>query len=63
MGFKKFKKKGALHTGLKCEEGGRDECLMDCEYEYVFVNPPNHHGFLPHHASQRIDPLVEKRIN
>ena len=48
--------------GQKCEEGGRDEYLMDCQYEYDFVNPPDHHGFLPHHASQRIDPLVEKRI-
>jgi hypothetical protein len=35
---------------------------MDCEYEYVFVNPLNHHGFLPYRASQPIDPLVEKRI-
>ena len=48
--------------GQKCEEGGRDEYLMDCQYEYDFVNPPDHHGFLPHHASQRIDPLVEKRM-
>jgi hypothetical protein len=62
MVFKEFKWKRSLQIGLKCEEGGRDECLMDCEYEYVFVNPPNHHGFLPHRASQRIDPLVEKGI-
>ena len=48
--------------GQKCEEGGRDECLMGCEYEYVFVNPPAHYGFLPHRASQPVDPLVEKRM-
>jgi hypothetical protein len=63
MGFNEFKGKGSLRTGQKQEEGGRDECLMGCEYEYVFVSPPHYHGFLPHCTSQPVDPLVEKRIN
>ena len=62
MGLKEFKGKSPLHTGQKYEEGGRDEYLMDCQYEYDFVNPPDHHGFLPHRTSQPVDPLVEKRI-
>ena len=48
--------------GQKCEEGGRDEYLMDCQYEYDFVNPPDHHGFLPHHAGEWIDSVAEEGI-
>ena len=35
---------------------------MDCQYEYAFVGPSDHHGFLPHHPIEYIDPLAEKRI-
>jgi hypothetical protein len=51
-----------LHTVLKRQSGGDYERLMDCQYEYVFVNPFDHNGFLPHHTSQCADQMVEKRM-
>ena len=36
---------------------------MDCQYEYVFVNPFDHYGFLPYHAGEYIDPMAEERID
>ena len=35
---------------------------MDCQYEYVFVNPFDHYGFLPYHAGEYIDPMAEERM-
>jgi hypothetical protein len=36
---------------------------MDCQYEYVFVNPSDHYGFLPYHTGEYIDPMAEERID
>lgn len=44
------------------EKGGDYECLMDCQYEYVLIDPFDHHGFLSYHPGERIDPLAEKRV-
>jgi len=35
---------------------------MDCQYEYVFVDPFNHYGFLPYHPGECIDTVAEERI-
>ncbi len=35
---------------------------MDCQYQYVPVDPSNYYGFLPDHTSDCIDPVVEKGI-
>jgi len=42
--------------------GGEDECLMDRQYEYVFIDPFDHYGFLPYHTGERIDPVAEERM-
>jgi|APFre7841882590_1041340.scaffolds.fasta_scaffold04691_2 hypothetical protein len=36
---------------------------MDCQYEYVFVNPSDHYGFLSYHTGEYIDPMAEERID
>ena len=45
---------------LLIEEEGDYGCLMDCQYEYVSVDPFDHYGFLSHHTSEFTDPLAEK---
>ena len=35
---------------------------MDCQYEYVPVDPSDHYGFLSHHTGECIDPMAEKRV-
>jgi len=35
---------------------------MDCQYEYIFVNPSDNNGLLSHHTGQCADPLAEERI-
>jgi hypothetical protein len=35
---------------------------MDCQYEYVPIDPSDHYGFLSHHTGERIDPMAEKGI-
>jgi len=42
------------------EEG--DECLMDCQYQYVPLGDPDYYGFLLDHTGQCPDPLVKKGI-
>ena len=49
-------------TRVQRWKGGGNEYPMDCQYEYSFVGPSDHHGFLPHHPIECIDPLAEKRI-
>ena len=36
---------------------------MDCQYEYIFVDPFDHYGFLSYCPIECIDPVVEKGIN
>jgi len=36
---------------------------MDCQYEYVPVDPSDHYGFLPDHTGDGIDPVAEKRVD
>ena len=35
---------------------------MGRQYEYIFVNPSDHYGFIPHHTGECIDPMAEERI-
>jgi hypothetical protein len=42
--------------------GGGDECFMDRQYEYVFADDTDHHGFVSHHSGERADPVVKKGI-
>ncbi len=42
--------------------GGQDGYFMDCQYEYVFVGHPDHHGFVSHYSGERTDPVDEKGI-
>jgi len=60
--FKKLdKEKRPLHTDSKMERR-KYEHLMDCQYEYVPVDPSDHYGFLSHHTGECIDPMAEKRV-
>ena len=43
-------------------EGGENECLLDCQYKYVFVNPSDHYGLLFDHTGDCIDPMAEERV-
>lgn len=43
-------------------KGGRDGYPVDCQYEYVFAGDPDHHGFVSHHAGERVDTVAEKGI-
>jgi hypothetical protein len=36
---------------------------MDCQYEYVPVDPSDHYGFLPDYTGDCIDPMAEKGID
>jgi hypothetical protein len=36
---------------------------MDRQYEYAFVSPCGHYGFLPYDPIKYGDPLAEKRMN
>ena len=47
---------------LKNTKEGKHECLMDCQYEYVFVNPFDYYGFLPYRTGECVDPLAEKGV-
>jgi len=51
-----------VNEQFSIEKGGDYECLMDCQYEYVLIDPFDHHGFLSYHPGERIDPLAEKRM-
>jgi len=35
---------------------------MDCQYQYVPINPSDRYGFLPHHPGDCIDPVVEAGV-
>jgi len=48
-----------MHTAIG---GGNDECLMDCQYKYVFAGDTDHHGFVSHHSGEWADPVVKKGI-
>jgi hypothetical protein len=36
-------------------KGAEDEYFVDRQYQYIFVNPSDHYGFLSHHAGECID--------
>jgi hypothetical protein len=36
---------------------------MDRQYEYLFIDPTDRHGFLSHDTSQWIDPLAQEGMN
>jgi hypothetical protein len=47
---------------MEKKEEGEHEYFMDCKYEYVFVDPSNHYGFLSDHTDDCFDPVAEERM-
>jgi hypothetical protein len=60
--FRSLTKKQVVFILIQKYKGGKHECLMDCQYEYVFVNPFDYYGFLPYHTGECVDPLAEKGV-
>ncbi len=58
----KPRRKGNKRETTQTTIGGRDECFMDCQYEYVFIGYFDHYGFVSHHSGEWIDPVVKKRV-